>query len=472
MPMLTLGGVPADIGAGLQRGSFRVFLGFPAPAGGRTIRVESLDQDRARVSLSASTPGAQSIDLTVNSGTTFTNEFFVEGVAGAMPGTAMLRATTDGYTDAMGTVNVVQPALEIVGLSSDITTLDVNDPFQIRVGLPTVGNPPNGVSSEQVVRAGGTLTVMLNNSNPQAGRLVPATDMAGRMATVQIMERQAISPADAISFDPLTTDTTTVSATIAGFIATQRASVTLTDSTPGIRVLGPPFGPGGAVPLAHRVGAGLQLPSLLATLGASNHGGVTIRLTSSNPAVAQVSRDSATPGTDFIDIDVPNGSTTVQFVAQGRENATGAVAIIASAPGFTDGSGVITVVPPALQFSGLASSIDAEASSDQFQVVVGIPRTNSPFLDQTQSVRSGGSPLTVTVTSSVSTVGQLMTTAAGTAATVTVQINPGEIGTPGSVSTGGVAFVPAGPGSTLIRATLDGSSSGAATQQVIVFEAD
>jgi hypothetical protein len=65
-----------------------------------------------------------------------------------------------------------------------------------------------------------------------------------------------------------------------------------------------------------------------------------------------------------------------------------------------------------------------------------------------------------------------MTTAAGTAATVTVQINPGEIGTPGSVSTGGVAFVPAGPGSTLIRATLDGSSSGAATQQVIVFEAD
>ena len=44
------------------------------------------------------------------------------------------------------------------------------------------------------------------------------------------------------------------------------------------------------------VGAGLQLGTYAASLGGSNHGGVTVHIESSNPAIALVAPDATTPG--------------------------------------------------------------------------------------------------------------------------------------------------------------------------------
>ena len=82
------------------------------------------------------------------------------------------------------------------------------------------------------------------------------------------------------------------------------------------------------------VGAGLQLASG-ATLGASQHGGVTVTVASNNAAVL-VSPDATTPGTASIQRIVPNGQTSVSYHVQGLENTTGTATVTISAPGFAE----------------------------------------------------------------------------------------------------------------------------------------
>ena len=61
------------------------------------------------------------------------------------------------------------------------------------------------------------------------------------------------------------------------------------------------------------VGAGLMEGTYTARLGATAHGGVTVRITSSDPGVSPVSRNSTTAGTAFVDIPVANGSTDATY---------------------------------------------------------------------------------------------------------------------------------------------------------------
>ena len=64
------------------------------------------------------------------------------------------------------------------------------------------------------------------------------------------------------------------------------------------------------------VGSGLQQQGSF-TLGAGEHGGVSVRIESSNASVALVSPDASTPGTAFIDVPVADGSRTAYFHVQG-----------------------------------------------------------------------------------------------------------------------------------------------------------
>ncbi len=148
-------------------------------------------------------------------------------------------------------------------------------------------------------------------------------------------------------------------------------------------------------------------------LGASNHGGVTVRIESSDPAVALVSPDATTPGTAFIEVPVADGSYWFFYYIQGVEGATpGSVTLTASAPGFIDGTGTVNVVQPALLIYRLVTSIDTLDPDDPFQIGVGIPTAGNTSLSQWQAVRAGGSALTATITNSADTVGRLVTTAA------------------------------------------------------------
>ena len=102
-----------------------------------------------------------------------------------------------------------------------------------------------------------------------------------------------------LALDPIGNGTTSVSATGPAGVLTMTTTGTrnVTVSTPAI------------VPSAATltVGSGLQLGAF-AVLGASQHGGVTMTVTSSAPSVVRVSPDSVTPGATTIGVPIANGT--------------------------------------------------------------------------------------------------------------------------------------------------------------------
>ena len=109
-----------------------------------------------------------------------------------------------------------------------------------------------------------------------------------------------------------------------------------------------------------------------ARLGATAHGGVTVRITSSNPDVLLVSPNTTTAGTPFVDIPVANGSTDASFVIHGVEGAQGTVTLTATAPGFTQVQGTATVGDVGLQLSGLSTAPTTLSPNDEFSVNIGV----------------------------------------------------------------------------------------------------
>lgn len=433
------------IGSGLvYHANMSASLGASAH-GGVTVRIESSDPAIALVSPDATTVATPFIDVAVPNGS-ISAIFRVHGVEGAT-GTVDITATATGFSTGTGTQTIVQPAVQITNLQNNTTTLSPDDPFRVQIGIPN--SIDSALSAAQVIRPGGIgVTVTVTSSTPTVGRLVTTGSSSGS-ETVQILVGQSISPntvsLGGIAFEPLTTGTTDVSVTIPGFALVDNSTETITVSTPGITVS------------TGTIGAGLVYhANQSATLGASAHGGVTVRIESSNPAVALVSPDASTVGSTFIDVFVPDGQISAIFRVHGVEGTTGTVTITATAAGFTNGSNTADIVVPALQITNLIENTNTGASDDPFRVQIGIPNSVNTALAAAQVVRPGGTgPLTVTITNSNATVGQLVTTAL-TGQSVTVTIDVGQSISANSVAAGGVAFDPLAQGSTTLEATIPG----------------
>jgi hypothetical protein len=249
-----------------------------------------------------------------------------------------------------------------------------------------------------------------------------------------------------VAFHPLAgTGSTTVSVTIPGFIATTAATRTITSSAPGISV--------GSL----TVGSGLQ-DNTSFTLGAPNHGGVNVTLTSSDPAIL-LSPNATTPGATQITIPVANGTQSVGFYVQGLEGQTSGTTgtVTVSAPGFNNGVANETVLQAALDLQGVPATITAGAADANFYVRLGW--TTSPAnasLNVLQQVRAGipGGGLTVTFTTSNSAAANLLTTAGGVGTPQVLFIPSGQSNSPFSVATGGVGLRPVAAGNASISATI------------------
>ena len=123
-----------------------------------------------------------------------------------------------------------------------------------------------------------------------------------------------------------------------------------------------------------------------ARLGATAHGGVTVRLTSSDPSVLLVSRDATTRAPPFVDIPVANGNTDATYYIHGVEGARGTVTLTATATGFTAGQATATVGDPAAveRAAGTTTTLSASAA---FYVRLGV--LNSIGLVRRRSRRCG-----------------------------------------------------------------------------------
>ncbi|MDH3496619.1 MAG: hypothetical protein OER21_07645, partial [Gemmatimonadota bacterium] len=437
-PALTL--FDQTVGSGLQYSTSGT-LGAPAPAG-TVVRVTSADPAVVLVAPNATTPGAAFIDITLSTGTS-SFSYYIQGVEGAT-GSAVMTASAPGYTNGTATMTVVQPALDVIFLTTTTTSLSPNDPFQVRIGVPNAAN--QFMSIEQAIRAGGTaVTATVTTSNAGVGQLVTES-LTGGTVTTTIAVGQARSPSSVtnggIEFDPLTAGATTVSATIPNFIALPSASVAVTVSTPTLTLF------------SQTVGSGLQY-NTSGTLGAPAPAGTVVRITSSNPSVALVAPDASTPGTPFIDLALATGVNSFGYYVQGAEGATGTVSLTATASGYTDGSTTATVAPPAVDIIFLNATTTVGAADDPFQLRIGVPNTTNQFMSIEQAIRAGGTAVTATVTSSDGAVAQLVTQSV-TGTSVTVSIATGQTRSPSTVAAGGVAFDPLAVGTSTVAGSIPG----------------
>lgn len=445
------------LGAGLQRPGTMNLSQPPTD----TVRV-TLTTDSLGLALLApddATLGGDTVIVVFPPGVT-SRSFVVQALEGSIDTTIALVASAPGFTGRSSILRLLQPVFEVISLATQPTTLHANDPFGVRVGSP--GSPTGGLSSVDELRVGSPgVPIVLRSSVGTVGRLVTETG-TGDSVLVLLSARESQTPASAalggVDFDPLTTGSTTITASIAGFRSLPTSSVDITVLAPQINLNTNSIG----------VGAGLQL-NLSGTLNTSNHGGRTLVLRSSNPAVARLQPDRFTPATDSILVTVNQGTSAFTYYVAGMEGATGNVTITATTTGFLDGSTPIDVHTPAIRVNtNLATTgVAGVTADDPFTVSVGVPNGTMTDLQTVQAVRAGQSA-TVTISSSQSAVGSLITTAIPLGAGSVIVVIPEDNGSSASsVAAGGAAFHFLTQGTTTVSATAPGFAQVTNGQRVV-----
>lgn len=439
--------IATSIGKGLQRSASVTLSQTPTD----TVRVQ-LRLDTTGVVLLApndSTVGADSLELVFPPGVVGLT-YWVQALEDVPDDTLTLSATATGWTGRTAAIRVWDPIIQVSNLAASMPSLNANDEFIVRLGTPT--SPTSAtLNTVDPVRAGAdTVTVRVASSVGTVGQLVTST-VTSDSVDLRIAPRASTTPVTVagggIAFDPLTTGTTDVTATAPGFRNTTSATVTVTVIPPAITL-----STGNAT-----VGAGLQVANS-GSFNTAGHNGRALVIRSSNPAVLRVAPNTTTPATDSIVITMAAGQTSFTYYIVGVEGTTGTVTVTASADGFLDANVSRTVVQPAITLStNLAATGTAGVTADDpFTASIGIPNAGLTALSQAQLPRAGLT-VAVTVASSDSTVGTLVTLADSSgAASVTVNVLTGTTATATSVATGGVAFRFLGAGTTTVSATAPG----------------
>lgn len=424
-PALTLAAMPS-IGAGLQvstSGSLSA-----SQHGGVNVVVKSSNPSLVRVAPSALVAATDSIIIALaNGASSFT---YVVAAEDSTTGQASITASAGGFTDAVSTATVVLPMIQLGSVLTTQAAFAVDDAFIVQVGVPAANG--SSLTATQARRAGAApLVATLSTSNPSVAALATSTLLDDTL-TVTIAPGSATSPtsvaAGGAAVRALAPGSTTIRVThpyIASTTTSSQATVTVTVPTVA---LGTPA----------NVGAGLQVAAS-GSLSTGQHGGVSVVVRSSNPAVLRVARLVTDVATDSIIIPLANGVTSIAYFVAGVEGASGAVTINAYALNYTATQTTGTVVTPRLDVSGLVVSRAAGGADDPFTVRVGIPNAGNTALASLQNVRAGSSGLSVTLTSSSPAVGLFVSTPL-TAGSVTVNIAAGTSATASTVATFGVAF--------------------------------
>lgn len=455
-PNLIFNSLP-DVGAGLQEGALSVSLGT-FNHGGTTVRVTSQDPSRLLLARTSNVVGSPFLDIIVPDGNT-TLTYYVQALEGNT-GPVQLNASAPGFNEGIDTIDVVTPAFEIRNVDATPTAFQGEDAFLVRIGAPNASN--TFLARLQSVRPGGdTLDVTVTSSDPAVGALWSLTDSVSPV-TVQIAPGQFNTGGSVqtggMSFFPVTEGTTTLTASIPGFTGTDLETQDITVSTPGI------------TPSGREVASGLMQSAPWAVLDASAHGGITVTISSRDPALMLISPDENTVGTASIDVAVPDGSNVARYWIHGLEGVTGTTWVDVSAPGFSPDSAVVTITEPVVDLVGIVGSTTSFSPDDAFRARVGRSNTAQTSLVETQPLRAGASPLTVTLTSSDPGVADLITLPDSTTP-VTLTLLAGQSQTPSSVASGGAAITPISAGTTTIGASIPGFAPVNSTTQDVTVTA-
>jgi hypothetical protein len=419
------------IGNNLETQAVIAFAGGAQP--NLVITVTS-NSSNVLLSATAGGLGSPSIQLTmcqVCGGAQTTPNFYIQAFASS--GTATYTASAPGFGSATGTVTFAPSGILISGRfgpGNPLPTTTVSPAETIT--LSTVYLDSAGHSQGAQLVAGGpagtnAVTVNVFSSNPSVGTIStsPVTIGAGTASA-------------STTFVPASAGSTTLTTDLpAGFTALSPASsVAVTVTQPGIVLQLDPL----------TVGISLETTNTVYLFPSTNVDR-TVTVSTSNSSLL-LSATGTTLGQSSIQLTVPAGSTSASFYLQAQPAAVSgtSAAYTVSAPGYATHNASLTFMKSGIVIAtvngvgGLSGqdfvSLSANASGVQYTVYTAQLTAANKF-SQIQTLSPGSQPVSVTLTSSSTSIGTIVSP---------VTINPGSVG---ATST----FTPKGTGLTLVSVT-------------------
>jgi hypothetical protein len=450
-PTLDIGVSTSQVGSGLQESGF-VSLSSGSH-GGASVTVTSLVPGTILVDTLPDGPGHASIVKPLANGQT-SFSYYVQAIEG-QTGTVRLRVTEPRFVSDSVDVTAVTPGVELAGVPGTMTTLTPPAAFYAQVG--TLNGQSTALNRVQNVRGGapGPLVVTMTANPASIVAVVDSSNapLGAATATVRIPKGLYYTPSNGAATGgtevrPILNGAATVSVSIPGYTtATTNGNRSISVSQPGISG-GLSFG---------QVGSGLQ-ESGSVSLQASNHGGVDVTLTSSDPSIVLLAPNNTTAGTASIQVHLANGQTSFSFYVQALEGKTGTPTVTVTAPGFTNATLNTQVVVPAIDLQGVQATWTVAQGDYVVYSQTGVPNGQLTGLSRGQYVRPAApAPIVVTFTSSNPTAGVMRNSGGdGASRTASIGTSGNEYYTPLSVASGGVAFHPLAPGSGNVSVTSPG----------------
>jgi 6-phosphogluconolactonase (cycloisomerase 2 family) len=314
-----------------------ISLAIAAP----TARTVTLTSNSANLllSTSATTVGSASIALTIAAGSTTAPQFYAQALAST--GSATITETVPGYNSTTATVKFVPSGFILLGGTST-TSLSATSPVYVYFAQL---DPSTLAYTGQtlILRPGAsTATVGLTNTDTPAG--------VGTLTSSSLV----FNPGDTshqTTFQPAVAGSAVIgfSSTLAGYsIPSTNATTTFTVTTPTSSVQ------------AATVGNYMETTTYGTLQVGAPAGGVKVTITAPSSGTMLLSTAASVKGTTSISFTLAAGSSsTPTFYVQSQGGGAGTVNLTISAPGYANGTGVVTVYPSgfALQGSNFTTSL-------------------------------------------------------------------------------------------------------------------
>jgi streptogramin lyase len=425
--------VSSNLGQNLQVDGESIGLGA-APTSSETLTLSS----NSAALLLATTPAgpfSQTITLPLTAGSFSVPAFSMQGLANT--GSAQLTASAPGYNNGTSTVALTPSAIEWSSGSFSTTTFSTDttlsiDAFQLSPATLTA-------QAAQNLRTGMSVSVTITSSDTTIGTIL------GSPVTIN-----PDSDAATVVFHPVAAGTVNlVIATPAGFTTPNGAassSIAATVSAPNLNMS-----------VATNLGQNLQVDNQSIGLGAAPPTSRTLTLTSGSAALL-LSTSPAGPFSQSITLPLTAGSFTVPGFSTQALAGSGTAQITASAPGYSNGTSTITLTPSGIVWQSGSFSTTAGAANTNLTLMAAQLNATTLTAQAFQNIRTGSS-VGVTVTSSVTAVGTIVTsplTINAGADSATVVFDPLSSGVTNLVITTPTGFTtPNGNGATSIAATVN-----------------
>jgi hypothetical protein len=424
--------VSTNVGQNLQVDGQSISLGA-APPSNETLTIAS-NSANLLIATSPTGPFGQSITVPISQGSFSVPSFSMQALASS--GTAQLTASAPGYNNGTATITFTPSAIEWISGNFNTTTFSPNT--TLTVAAYQLNPTTLTAQASQNIRIGSTVSITVTSSVPTVGTVTnsPVSINPGTNTAT-------------VGFHPLTAGTTNlVLATPAGF--------TTPNGTGSNSITGTVTAPNMSINVSTNLGQNLQVDGESIGLGAAPPNNETLTLSSSSATVL-LANTPAGPFSQSITLALSQGSFNVPSFSMQGLAASGSAQLTAQAPGYTDGTVTITLTPSAIEW--LSGNFTITTFSPNTNLTLAAYQLSPATLtaQTSQNVRTG-LPVSVTVTSSDTTIGTIVTSPVTMNAdtnTTTVAFHPVGAGTANLVIVTPTGFTtPNGAGSNSITATV------------------